>query len=155
MKRSLSILLVLVTCVTYILSTMGYGVHECAQSGSKDVILLFNETPCEYIHSHGDDSHSHDSGLCNCNHSEHDNNVTNHDSSCCHTSIYSISVDYTVSDKSNLVVSFANFIFIPTPIYGYSQQPLLAQFIELYWNIKQNETLCKDNLYLINNIFLV
>ncbi len=174
MKKSLSILLMLVTCVTYILSTMGYGVHECSKSGSRDVILLFGETPCEYVHSHIDKhghiyTHAHEASGCNCsngcNHSascnehtdccSHEHETITHDSNCCHTSVYTVTVDQTVSDNSNLLASSANFIFIPTPICGYIQPHLLTQSTEFYWILKQKEKLCEDNIYLVNSTFLV
>lgn len=35
----------------YLLSTMGYGIHECSISGKKNMIVLFGESPCKCDHS--------------------------------------------------------------------------------------------------------
>lgn len=59
----------------YIVSTMGYGVHRCTTDGTASLILMFGESPCEYVHSHVDEHgnayiHSHAPEM--------------HDQACCH-----------------------------------------------------------------------
>lgn len=64
--------------VLYVVSTMGYGVHKCATNGTASLILLFGESPCEYVHSHVDEhgntyTHSHAPGKHDqeCSHGHH------------------------------------------------------------------------------------
>jgi len=66
----------------YIVSTMGYGVHRCTADGTASLILLFGESPCEYVHSHMDGhgntyTHSHAPG-------EHHNCDGEHHHECTH-----------------------------------------------------------------------
>lgn len=56
MKKVLSYLFSVLLVGVYMLSTMGYGIHQCAFEGSNDVILLFGETPCEYVHAKKEDA---------------------------------------------------------------------------------------------------
>lgn len=136
---------------------MGYGVHECAKEGSRDVILLFGETPCEYLHSHLDEqgnifTHAHEpEHSCShkgCSHAKHDSN-------CCHTLVYTVTSDQTVSDNSNLAAFSANFISISTPVYNSIKPLLFTNSFELSWLYMHKEKLCENDIYLINNTFLV
>ncbi len=34
----------------YLISSMGYGIHECTCKGAKDVVLPFGKTSCECVH---------------------------------------------------------------------------------------------------------
>lgn len=54
MKKALRNFLFLALAVLYTMSTMGYGVHRCTEDGTASLILLFGETPCEWVHSHID-----------------------------------------------------------------------------------------------------
>lgn len=100
MKKIVSYLLMLSVAILYVVSTMGYGIHVCKHDGTQDVIVLFGETPCEFIHSHLDGTgyiytHAH-AAACNCgtDHTDYE-----HDENCCHTTVYSVTPDQTVADN--------------------------------------------------------
>ncbi len=121
MKKLLSYIFTLTIVAMYIVSTMGYGIHECTHDGTKDVVVLFGETPCEYIHSHIDGDghiyvHSHNPaahGACalsadsprSCRSCGCEGKWTyKHDDNCCHTTVYSITHDQTIEDNADIVV---------------------------------------------------
>lgn len=97
--RNMAILAVI---ALYIVSTMGYGVHRCTADGTASLILLFGESPCEYVHSHMDEhgntyTHSHAPGEHhNCTHHHGENG---HEG-CCTTDVYMVSEDQTTSDDN-------------------------------------------------------
>lgn len=98
----------------YVVSTMGYGLHECKHDGTRDVVVLFGETPCEYIHSHIDDdghifTHAH-SAACDCG---ADHSSYEHDGNCCHTTVYSVTADQTVEDSSTSFQPSVKICFVP------------------------------------------
>lgn len=73
----------------YIVSTMGYGVHRCTTDGTASLILLFGESPCEYVHSHVDEhgntyTHSHAPGMHDqaCSHGHHGDCGQGHGEGC-------------------------------------------------------------------------
>ncbi len=88
----------------YLISSMGYGIHECTTSGSKDVILLFGETPCEYVHSNSS------SKECNClacndlQRAECDccSGCGQHGDNCCTTVTYVLSQEQINSQQVNI-----------------------------------------------------
>ena len=91
MKSFVRNILFIAVALLYIVSTMGYGVHKCASDGTASLILLFGETPCEWVHSHIDDegncyTHAHNPaehhGCC------HHGEEQEHDDDCCSTSVY-------------------------------------------------------------------
>lgn len=125
MRKLLSCLFALLVVAIYIVSTMGYGIHECKRDGTRDVIVLFGETPCEYIHSHVDGqghlySHTHhaksciacvgDSSCACCGEipdtGENGAAVYHHDGNCCHTTVYSITHDQTLENDVDIAVSY-------------------------------------------------
>lgn len=76
MKKALLKILSCVVAILYIFSCMGYGVHKCSCSGVSNLILLFGESPCEYIHpDHAREHNMH----CHC--AEH--NVAQSAEHCC------------------------------------------------------------------------
>lgn len=90
----------------YLVSTMGYGVHECVAEGTKNVILLFGESPCEFVHAHNHSEgcscghcSSHDHSCCDahfsggCNHRTHE---AIHNAGCCKTTVFSATQDQHV-----------------------------------------------------------
>ena len=112
MKKVVSYLFIVLLVGVYILSTMGYGIHQCLAEGSNDVILLFGETPCDYVHSKGGNSAS---CVCkvshlisgeNCQGSEHDNN-------CCTTETYVLSQDQVSSNNDYDQTPIFDCIYIP------------------------------------------
>ena len=72
-KQIMRDILFIMVAILYVVSTMGYGVHKCNAEGSASLILLFGETPCEYVHSHTDSNgntytHSHPPHSHSCSH---------------------------------------------------------------------------------------
>lgn len=95
-----------VLILTYVLSYMGFGIHECMCEGTKDLILMMGDTSCEAIHSHThphlhtgcSESHTHphivghhhgDEEGCCCG----DHSTLDHNENCCNTNIYIVSAD--------------------------------------------------------------
>lgn len=109
MKTVLRNILFLAVALLYTMSTMGYGVHRCTQDGTASLILLFGETPCEWVHSHIDEhgnsyTHAHAPGEhhnCNGEHHSHDCGGE-HSSNCCSTSVYTVSHDQNTTDDFHL-----------------------------------------------------
>lgn len=125
MRKLFSYLFALLVAAIYIVSTMGYGIHECKHDGTRDVIVLFGETPCEYIHSHVDGkgrlyTHAHHTtgctacagdASCACcgemlDTGENGAAVYHHDGNCCHTTVYSITHDQTLENDVDIAVSY-------------------------------------------------
>lgn len=99
--------------LVYIVSTMGYGVHRCTTDGTASLILLFGESPCEYVHSHMDEhgnsyTHSHapgeHNGECDGHHEgecgHHHTDVEHEHNGCCSTDVYVITEDQAASEDS-------------------------------------------------------
>lgn len=128
MKKFLSCLFLLAVVAMYIVSTMGYGIHECKHDGSKDVIVLFGETPCEYVHSHVDGhgyvyTHAHNPAQhkaetkqiqCTCGQCGVADAYV-HTGECCHTTVFSVSPDQTIEASANIAVPFFYIDFALSP----------------------------------------
>lgn len=125
MKSLMRNMAFLAVITLYIVSTMGYGVHRCTADGTASLILLFGESPCEYVHSHMDGhgntyTHSHAPGEHhNCDGEHHHECTHNHGEDehegCCTTDVYMVSEDQTTSDD--------NFDIVP-------QMTLLANVLQ-------------------------
>ena len=104
-------ILFIMVAILYVVSTMGYGVHKCNAEGTASLILLFGETPCEYVHSHTDSNgntytHAHHPGNHSCSHGcthhpddQHHTDEHNHED-CCSTSVYVLTHDQNTNDSS-------------------------------------------------------
>lgn len=140
MKKFLSCLFLLAVVAMYIVSTMGYGIHECKHDGSKDVIVLFGETPCEYVHSHLDSeghvyTHAHNPEQhkkyikqvsCGCGQCAVADAYV-HTGECCRTTVFSVSSDQTIEDNANIAVPFFYIDFALCPLnlsFSFSQNSL-------------------------------
>ena len=77
----------------YIVSTMGYGIHECSHDGTKVMMVLFGETPCEIAHSEGGNTHERKCVCCRYD----DSGSVSHDSECCNTEVYVLTSDQVTS----------------------------------------------------------
>lgn len=97
-----SCLTAIAVTLLYLVSTMGYGVHECIAEGTKDIIVLFGESPCEFVHTHSHKSdygntsahhHAHNA-LCESGHCNH--HTLLHGAGCCKTTVYSATQDQQV-----------------------------------------------------------
>lgn len=66
MKRFFSYCVTLFVTISYIVTLTGFGVHECSESGSVDVVSLYGDLSCERIHKH-DPNHVEEQGHeCSC-----------------------------------------------------------------------------------------
>ena len=111
MKQIMRDMLFIMVAILYVVSTMGYGVHKCDAEGTASLILLFGETPCEYVHSHTDSNgntytHAHHPGNHSCSHGcthhpddQHHTDEHNHED-CCSTSVYVLTHDQNTNDSS-------------------------------------------------------
>lgn len=112
--------------VLYIVSTMGYGVHRCTTDGTASLILLFGESPCEYVHSHVDRhgniyTHLHAPGEHDqaCGHVHHGDghdgcsaghhHEGEHDG-CCSTDVYVLTQDQKTVEDSNQFLMQAHLV---------------------------------------------
>ena len=104
-------ILFIMVATLYVVSTMGYGVHKCNAEGTASLILLFGETPCEYVHSHTDSNgntytHAHLPDSHSCSHGcTHHNDDQQHEEGhshedCCSTSVYVLTQDQNTNDSS-------------------------------------------------------
>ena len=86
---------ILVFC--YIIATVGFGVHECATSGSRDIVPLYGDLSCEMIHKTHTHAHEgdHDCSCGACGGSEHQDE--HHDNSCCSTKVIVINDNQEVA----------------------------------------------------------
>ena len=112
MKQIMRDMLFIMVATLYVVSTMGYGVHKCNAEGTASLILLFGETPCEYVHSHTDSNgntytHSHFPDSHNCSHGcahnhdgqPHHGEEHSHED-CCSTNVYVLTHDQNTKDSS-------------------------------------------------------
>ena len=104
-------MLFIMVAILYVVSTMGYGVHKCDAEGTASLVLLFGETPCEYVHSHTDSNgntytHAHLPGNHSCSHGcthlpddqQHTDEHSHED--CCSTSVYVLTHDQNTNESS-------------------------------------------------------
>lgn len=174
MRKVLSYLFTLVVVAIYIVSTMGYGVHECKLDGTKDIVVLFGETPCEYIHSHIDKSghiytHAHDAAgsktveaQCGCGCAltadalaEGNTASFEHNDNCCHTTVYSITHDQTIEDNAAIAISYMYIAFALRPLDLSYSFPLSPVFLGSLSRLKEKKTGIEGELYLSNKTFRV
>lgn len=96
MKKSFQTILALVFLSSYVVASLGIGVHECSRSGSINIRLFAYSRSCDAVHP-----------VCNCFHHHHDGipEHQHHSSNCCHTTIYQISQDYDIVSFNHSAVS--------------------------------------------------
>lgn len=112
MKQIMRDMLFIMVATLYVVSTMGYGVHKCNAEGTASLILLFGETPCEYVHSHTDSNgntytHAHHPDDHSCSHgcTHHHGDAQQHEEEhshegCCSTSVYVLTHDQNTNDST-------------------------------------------------------
>ena len=103
MKNCISYLFSAIIVGLYILSTMGYGVHECSHNGTKNMMLLFGESPCEHSHSK---AKAQKCGKCKCcaccGSSQSAEESTVHSGKCCTTEVYVLTQDQVNSQSTSV-----------------------------------------------------
>ena len=97
MKQIMRDMLFIMVAALYVVSTMGYGVHKCDAEGTASLILLFGETPCEYVHH--PDSHTCSHG-CTHHHDDEQHTGEHSHEGCCSTSVYVLTHDQNTNDSS-------------------------------------------------------
>lgn len=106
MNRILTYLAAGLLTLTYLLSYIGFGIHTCSCSGSRQVILLFNNLSCEKIHAHihirGAHDHHPGDGCRECEESGHEC-AQNHQDGCCHTDIMVLTEDQDDSRQTEFI----------------------------------------------------
>ena len=93
MKNCISRILMALMVGMYIISTMGYGVHECSHEGTKNMMILFAETPCEIAHSGENEA----SGNRKCSCCIDASGSLSHSDDCCNTEVYVLTHDQVAS----------------------------------------------------------
>jgi len=92
--------------LTYLLSYIGFGIHTCSCSDSRQVILLFNNLSCEKIHAHihvlGTHEHHPGDGCEDCHEAEH-GCPHDHQDGCCHTDIMVLTDDQDDSRQTEFI----------------------------------------------------
>lgn len=100
MQKIIRIIFSFLVLVTYMVTTIGFGVHECKAKGTKHILLISSDRPCDKIHKKCS------CGLGGCS-------VNKHSNSCCSTEIYHLDLDY-----DNNVDSYStSFSFEPISTY--------------------------------------
>lgn len=108
MKKIISYLFSVLLVGIYILSTMGYGIHQCRLEGSSDVLVMFNMTPCEYAHSKS----AVQKCFCRVVQAESDGTGMGHNDECCTTETYTSSTDQVNSNNDIDQTPFFDFSYL-------------------------------------------
>lgn len=126
------------------ITTMGLGLHECKHDGTKNVIVFFGETPCEYVHSHIDSNghiycHKHAATVNNscdkCDHYFHGYSYV-HTGNCCSTTSYVLTVAQLLQDKH---IDFTGNQFIAIQ-YNYNVIPNFWEYDSITNEFNVNTT---------------
>ncbi|MEF9987081.1 MAG: hypothetical protein RSC28_06375 [Bacteroidales bacterium] len=166
MRKIFTYLFSVTIVVVYLISTMGYGVHECNHDGTKDVIVLFGETPCEYVHSHIDkDGHVYTHAHNPKNHKASEKHVHCsckecavadsyvHSDNCCHTTVYGVTYDQTLEDNVDISVPFIYIDFAVQP--AILSCSLFQSVVTIALRIPHKIPNNKGDLYISNNTLRV
>ncbi len=89
MKIVLKYTISIVLTLTYLVASVGIGVHKCSAAGTKSVLFFFSDNSCESLHNH-----------CCCG--SHDCHNIKHSKKCCETEFHHLGCDYELS-QSNLL----------------------------------------------------
>lgn len=84
MKRVLQYISSIFLVSVYLLASVGVGIHECSAAGTRNVVIMLRDKPCELIHQH-----------CSCG--SHHCHSKAHSKKCCETHIHHLDHDYNVS----------------------------------------------------------
>ena len=87
MQKIIRIILSLLMLVAYMVTSIGFGVHECSAQGTKYILFINADKSCEQIHNHC----LCNSGLC-CS--------GKHSNKCCSTEIHHLDFAYDITDAS-------------------------------------------------------
>lgn len=129
MKTFIRNILFVAVALLYTLSTMGYGIHRCKDDGTASLIVLFGETPCDWVHSHTDEhgntyTHVHNpqehgdcgngchdtSGLGDSSDHNQCNGNCEHSSNCCSTSVYVLTAPQNTTEEVEVEAPSFHFL---------------------------------------------
>ncbi len=103
MKNCISYLFSVIIVGLYILSTMGYGVHECSHDGTKNMMVLFGESPCEHSHSKARAQKCSKCKCCACcGSAKSAEESAEHGGKCCTTEVYVLTQDQVNSQNASV-----------------------------------------------------
>ena len=103
MKNCISYLFSVIIVGLYILSTMGYGVHECSHNGTKNMMVLFGESPCEHSHSKARAQKCSKCKCCACcGSAKSAEGSAEHGGKCCTTEVYVLTQDQVNSQNASV-----------------------------------------------------
>ena len=105
MQKTVRILFSLLVLVAYMVTSIGFGVHECSAKGTKHILLINSNKPCEQIHDHcscGSDS---------CSTKKHSHN-------CCTTEIHHLEFAYDNTDTDFDIVMSCKPVTNDSPLFA-------------------------------------
>lgn len=92
MKRALQHISLLILLSAYLLGTVGFGIHECYASGSRNIVLPFKSARCTpSIHKH-----------CPCCGMHQCHNKSHLQKKCCQTNMHHLDQDYNVNQVNSI-----------------------------------------------------
>lgn len=92
MQKTVKTIFSLLVLATYMVASIGFGIHECSAKGTMHILLINSDTPCEQIHRH-----------CSC--SSKSCATGSHSENCCSTEIHHLDLDYDITETGS-----ANFL---------------------------------------------
>ncbi len=118
-KQILSILIL----VTYMIASIGFGVHECSDNGTKNVLIINSNKSCSDIHDHN----SCDSNCCSSG---------KHSKNCCSTEIHHLDLDYDITEiDSENYLSFSQELVLSS-LFAENSSPKAIVDCSLYSEFK-------------------
>lgn len=114
MKSSIARIFFAVVVGIYLVSTMGYGVHKCSHDGTKNMIVLFGETPCNYAHSSNIAGNNPVACACSCGCASADADAESHehDAGCCSTEVYVLTQDQVNSQQTEVEIPLISPLYL-------------------------------------------
>jgi len=116
MQKIVRIILSLLMMVAYMVTSIGFGVHECSAKGTKYILFINTDKSCEQIHNHC----SCNLGLCS---------LEKHSNKCCSTKIHHLDFAYDITDAgagdSLSSVSQVNYL----PLFALSISHKMASYV--------------------------
>lgn len=86
MQKVIRYLFSLLVLLAYMFTSIGFGVHECSAKGTRQILIINIDRPCEQIHDY-----------CSCNSKSCSANQHSHN--CCSTEIYHLDLAYDNTDS--------------------------------------------------------
>lgn len=115
MKNSIVRIFLAMVVGIYLVSTMGYGIHECSHDGTKNMMVLFGETPCSHSASSNAASGKYAECTCGCGCASSDSGHASHehDAGCCSTEVYVLTQDQVNSQQTEVDLPLVSTLYLP------------------------------------------